>query len=101
MRCAQRIDDPAIVFPAGDQCADAYDRVVYVLGKLVPHGRTDVIFTLAVVTIGGGEALDVRNRFDVPYDDAGSHATPLNGATARKSRGGPSYFNVGSETPWG
>src|ERR1700721_1785942 len=38
------------------------------------HGRTDVVFALAVVTVGGGETLDVRNRFDVPYDDAGDHA---------------------------
>lgn len=60
-------------FPMSSQGADADDRVINVLGKLVAHRGADFVIALANMTTGSGEALDVRDRFDVPNNDA-AHA---------------------------
>jgi hypothetical protein len=42
--------------------------------ELVAHGRANFVIALAIVAIGGGKALDVGDRLDVPDDDA-AHVT--------------------------
>jgi hypothetical protein len=49
-----------------DQCTDADDRVVDMSGKLIAHRDANFVVALAVMTISGGEACDVGDRFDVP-----------------------------------
>ena len=46
-----------------------------------------VVIALTAVTVSGGETLDVRDRFDVPDDDA-AHGTHLTGPLAKNE--GPS-----------
>jgi hypothetical protein len=53
-----------------DQGANADNRVIDVLGKYVAHRGANFVIALAVMTIGGREALDVGNCFDIPNDDA-------------------------------
>jgi hypothetical protein len=43
------------------------------LGEFIAHGLANLIIALAVMAIGGGEALDIRDRFNVPNDDVGNH----------------------------
>ena len=50
----------------GDQSPNANNRVVDVLGKFIPQRLSDFVFGLAVLTIGGSEALEVRDGFEVP-----------------------------------
>jgi hypothetical protein len=57
-----------------DEGTNTDDRVVDVLGKLVPHRSADFIIGSAVVPVGRGEALKVRDRFDIP-DDQIAHVT--------------------------
>jgi hypothetical protein len=58
VRCPERIHDPATAIVAmGDQRPDTDDRVVDVLGELVPHFGTNFVIALADVAVGGGEAL--------------------------------------------
>jgi hypothetical protein len=52
--------------------------VVDVLGELVTHGSPNFIVALAVMTIGGGEALDVGDRFDILNDDTCRHIQAAN-----------------------
>ncbi len=64
---------PAVVVPVGDQRADADDRMVDVLRKLVADGGANVLIGLARKTIGGRKPLEVGDGLDIPGDDAGSH----------------------------
>ena len=59
------------------QSADTKDRVIDVLWKLLTHRGANVVIALAVMTIGGSEALEIRNGFDVPDDDACTHGVSL------------------------
>ena len=43
------------------------------LGEFVAHGHANLVIALAVMAIGGGEALDIGDRFNVPNDDVGDH----------------------------
>ena len=81
MRRAKRIDSPVTIFLMGNQGTNADDRVIDVLRELVAHFRANFIITLAIVTVGGGEALDVGDSFDIPNDDA-----------AHDSNVGPSFI---------
>src|SRR4029078_1465815 len=67
------IHAPAVVFLMRDQRADANDRVVDVLRKLVAHGVADVGIALSLVAIGGRDPCEIGNGLDIPGDDT-SHA---------------------------
>src|SRR5262249_44296141 len=71
---AERIDRPLVILLMGNQGADAEDRMIDVLGELVAHCSANVVIALANMTVGSGEALEVRNSLNVPDDDAGAHA---------------------------
>ena len=70
---AQRIHNPAVIVLMGNQRADADDRVVDVLRKLVADGGADLVVGLAIETLGGRKPLEVGDGLDIPGDDAGSH----------------------------
>jgi hypothetical protein len=57
--------------------------VVDVLGEFIPHGSPDFIVALGVKPVGGGEALEVGDRLDVPNDDAGHVVIQLPGRLLR------------------
>jgi hypothetical protein len=78
MWSTKRINGPATVFLMSNQGTNADDRVVDVLGELVTHGSPNFIVALAVMTIGGGEALDVGDRFDILNDDTCRHIQAAN-----------------------
>jgi hypothetical protein len=59
-----------------------------VLGEFVAHNGADFVVVLAVAPVGSREAFEVRDRLDVPNDDAG-HA-PM------KQVGGPKVHSGGS-----
>jgi hypothetical protein len=56
-----------------DQRANADDGVVDMLEKFVPHCRAYLVIGFAVVTVGGSKAPKVRDRLDIPNDDAVWH----------------------------
>jgi hypothetical protein len=58
------------ILAVGDQCANASNRVVDVLGKLVAHSLANLVIALVSKIIGGGEPPKIRHRFEVPNDDA-------------------------------
>jgi len=58
----------------GNEGADADDRVVDVLRKAVAQLGTNFVIALADVAVRGGEAPQVGDRLNIPYDDV-SHAT--------------------------
>ena len=70
---AERIDDPMAIFLMRGQGTDTDDCMIDVLRKLVAHGEPNIVIALARMTIGGGKALQVRNRLYIPDDDAGAH----------------------------
>jgi hypothetical protein len=74
VRGTECINGPRVISLVGDQRAYAEDRVIDVLGELVAHRGADVVIALAIMTVGSGEASQVRNGFDVPDDDARAHA---------------------------
>jgi hypothetical protein len=49
-----------------DQCPNADDRVIDVLGKLLAKFRSNLVVGLSVVTVSGCEAFQVRYGFNVP-----------------------------------
>ena len=71
MRSTKRLNDPVIAVPMRNQCPNADDRVVNVLGKLVAKLGTDFVVSFSVVTIRRSETYEVRNRLNIPYDHVG------------------------------
>ena len=65
---AKRINGPATIFLMSNQGTNANDRVINMLGKLVAHRGADFVIALAVVPVGSGEAVEMRNGFDIPND---------------------------------
>ena len=53
----------------GDQGADANNRVVDVLGKLVAHRLADFVIGFANKVISSGKAPKIGHGFEVPDDD--------------------------------
>ena len=56
-----------------DQRANADDRVVDMLGKLVANGGADFVVALAVKSIGSSEPTKIGDRFEVPHEDVSHH----------------------------
>ena len=81
---AKRINGPATIFLMSNQGTNANDRVINMLGKLVAHRGADFVIALAVVPVGCGEALEIRNGFDIPNDHV-AHGSTVNRLAARKS----------------
>jgi hypothetical protein len=79
------INRPMTVFLMRNQTADANNGVVDMLGKLVAHSDTDIVVAVAVMAIGPGESFEVRNRFDVPNNNACDHGLVLLPAPVSKS----------------
>jgi hypothetical protein len=70
MRCPDSIHNPVTTFfTVGNERPDANDGVVDVLGELVPQFGSDLVIRLAKVAVRGSEALQVGDRFKVPYDN--------------------------------
>ena len=57
MRRSQSIDGPSAIFLVRNQCPDANDRVVDVLGELVAHGRANLVIALAVMALAAAKPL--------------------------------------------
>src|SRR5262249_12296150 len=72
------VNGPMTVFLMRSQGTDADDRVVDMFREFVPHCGPNVSIGLAVMPIGGGKALQVRSRLNVPDDDAGAHNPSFN-----------------------
>lgn len=49
--------------------------MIDVFWKLIAHGGANFVIALAVITIGRGETLNVRDRFNIPNDDVRAHVT--------------------------
>src|SRR6266571_1711839 len=75
MGCAKRIDGPVATFLMSNQGTNADDGVINVLGKFVAHRGANFVIAPTAKVIGGGEPLDVGDRFDIPDDDA-THMAP-------------------------
>src|ERR1700738_1980129 len=73
VRCPEGIDLPMPVIAVGHQSTDTNNGVVDVLGEFISHCLANLMVGLAVVSIGGGKASEVRDRFDVPNDEMVRH----------------------------
>src|SRR5262249_36461423 len=73
---AKRIDCPMIVFAMCDQCADADNRVVQVLGELVTDCRADFFVGLTVMTVCSSKSFYVRNSLQIPDENMRGHVGP-------------------------
>lgn len=71
----------------GDQCANASNRVVDVLGKLVAHSLANLVIALVSKIIGGGGPPKIRHRFEVPDDAVHGAYFGMIGCPAGKSYG--------------
>ena len=71
-----------VFLPQRDQGADADDRVIDELGKLVAHLRADFVVGPSYQCIGGGEAAQVGHGLNIPDDSAGRHGSDPNEALA-------------------
>src|SRR5271157_4036002 len=65
-----------------DQGANADDRVIDELGKLVAHLRADFVVEPTNQPICCCEAAQIGNGLDIPYDDAGWHGSDPDEALA-------------------
>jgi hypothetical protein len=61
------------VIAVGYQSTNTNNGVVDVLGKFISHCLANLMVGLAVVSIGGGKAPEVRDRFNVPNDEMVRH----------------------------
>ena len=52
----------------GNQRPDTNDRVIDVLGELVAQLGSNLVVALADMAVGSGEALQIRDRFNIPND---------------------------------
>jgi hypothetical protein len=73
VRCPEGIDLAMPVIAVGHQSTDANNGVVDVLGEFISHCLANLMVGLAVVSIGGGKASQVRDRFNVPNDEMVRH----------------------------
>jgi len=73
MRRTERIDSPVVRLPVRDEGADADDRVIDVLGKLVADRLPHLHVGLADKVVGGREPAEVGHSLQVPHDDARFH----------------------------
>jgi hypothetical protein len=71
------VHSPVVQLPVRDEGADADDRVVDVLGKLVADRLADFYVRLADQIVGGREAGKVGHSLQVPHDDAWFHDRAL------------------------
>ena len=67
--CAQGSHFPVGIITASNQGTDANYGMENVLGKFISHCLANLMVGLAVVSIGGGKASEVRDRFNVPDDE--------------------------------
>jgi hypothetical protein len=73
VRCPEGINLPMPVIAVGHQSTDTNNGVVDVLGEFISHCLANLMVGLAVVSIGGGKASEVRDRFNVPNDEMVRH----------------------------
>jgi hypothetical protein len=71
---ADGIHRPVIRLPMRNQCSDAHNRVVDMLGKFIANRLPDLSVGLADEIVGGREPAEVGHRLQVPDDDAWLHA---------------------------
>ena len=67
------VDLPMTTVAVGHQSTDTNNGVVDVLGEFISHCLANLMVGLAVVSIGGGKASEVRDRFNVPNDEMVRH----------------------------
>jgi hypothetical protein len=73
VRGSEGLDRPMIILAPDDQGADANDRMVDVLRKLISDRSADLIVSLAGQPVRGREAAEVGHGLKVPDDDATVH----------------------------
>ena len=78
VRCAEGVDLPMTTVAVGDQSTDANNGVVDVIWEFISHCLANLMVGLAVVSIGGGKASEVRDRFNVPNDEMVRHLRSSN-----------------------
>jgi hypothetical protein len=62
MRRSQRIDRPSVIFVVSNQCPDADDRVIDVLGEFVAGTGKELRAVTSVAARPGAETLRVHER---------------------------------------
>ena len=71
--CAEGVDLPMAAVAVGDQSTDANNGMVNVLGEFISQCLANLMVGLAVVSIGGGKASEIWDRFNVPNDEMVRH----------------------------